>query len=65
MSYLATLFNAVQHFLQEVAFPAAFGVSDCGGVSALRDEEIGTAFVDPSSTEMTIRRHVVVPGVDD
>lgn len=35
--------------LQEIPLSAAFGISDGRGVGGLGNEEIGTAFINPSS----------------
>ena len=43
-----SFFDAVVNLLEEVALPAPLRVPDGRGVGRLRDEQVWTAFVDPS-----------------
>ncbi|KAH3817257.1 hypothetical protein DPMN_118789 [Dreissena polymorpha] len=47
------------NLFQEVPFTAPFGLAYCRRVRRLRDEEVGTALVNPRSPEMAVWRHVV------
>lgn len=59
-THLPTFHDRFVHFLQEVHLPAAFRVANSRRVCRFRDEEVRATFVDPSGTQMSIRRHVVV-----
>ena len=63
--HLAALVDGVVHLLEKVPLPAPLAVPHRGGVGGLGDEEVGPALVYPGGPEVAVRRHVVVPGVDD
>ena len=60
ISYLPPFVHTVMHFLEEVPFPAAFGVPYCCGICRLCDEEVRSTLIYPGRTKMAIRSHVVV-----
>lgn len=49
--YLASSFHCFVNLLQEISFPAAFGVSDRSGIRGFWYQNIWPAFVNPSSSE--------------